>query len=178
MTLNALRAISLTLQWESDAYTNRQNDRGGPTKYGITWRTLQGVTGSVAHPRDLTLEEALRIYHVHFWQPLRLDELRREDVAAKVFDFSVTSGPVAAVKTLQRALNAAAGAKLRVDGKIGPATIAAANADGAKTNAVLDAFIDLQGAYYEAIIENDPSQEENRRGWMRRAAFDPRRFHV
>lgn len=183
MTLRYLRAVTLTLLWETDRYTDRPNDRGGPTKYGITQRFLRAVYGTekAPHPRDLTLEDALRIYHEQFWQRLRADEFEREDVASKVFDMAVNMGEGNAVLYLQRALNTVLDdlvPLLTVDGRIGSKTIAAANHPAAKTAAVMERLIALQGAFYHRLVAGDATQAENSGGWARRAAFDPRKFHV
>jgi len=97
-------------------YVDHPSDPGGRTNYGISQR---------AYPsediRNMTLERAKQIYRRDYWDACRCDELRG-DIGFHVFDAAVNSG----VRRASLWLQAAAGAT--PDGKIGPQTIAAANA--------------------------------------------------
>ncbi|WP_262515620.1 glycoside hydrolase family 108 protein [Agrobacterium tumefaciens] len=88
-------------------YVNAKTDRGGPTKYGITHKTLaahRGVASVTAEQvKAMTREEATEIYRRSYWVQSGGDLLPKGlDYAA--FDFGVNSGPATAVRRLQRVL--------------------------------------------------------------------------
>lgn len=103
-------------------YAEHRADSGGATKYGITRRRLaqhRGRAVSKSEVRALTTAEATVIYRAMYWDALRGDELPA-GIDHAVFDFAVHSGVPRAVRALQRAVGVAE------DGRIGPATLAAA----------------------------------------------------
>ncbi|MEW9585526.1 glycoside hydrolase family 108 protein [Paraburkholderia sp. DGU8] len=99
-------------------YSNNPADPGGETMWGVTARVARaaGYTGPMKNlPRDTAKAIAKKLY----WDPLRLDELDAR-VAFQILDANYNGGhPVIWMQ-------GAAGAK--VDGLIGPATIAAVQA--------------------------------------------------
>jgi lysozyme family protein len=108
---------------DEGGYANDPNDNGGPTNFGITqaalnaWRAEQGEP--TAPVRTIKRDEAQRIYRSEYWDVVRADELPA-GVDYMVFDGAVNSGPARSVKWLQQALG------VKIDGAIGPVTIAAA----------------------------------------------------
>jgi lysozyme family protein len=99
-------------------YSNNPADPGGETMWGVTARVARaaGYTGPM---KDLPRDTAKAIAKKLYWDPLRLDELDPR-VAFQIFDTNYNGGhPVIWMQ-------GAAGAK--VDGLIGPATIAAVQA--------------------------------------------------
>ncbi len=96
-------------------------DPGGVTKYGISSR---------AHPdvdvERLTVEEAVEIYRKHYWLEI-YDRILVQDVANKIFDFSVNMGHERSHRLVQTALNEVFRAGLKVDGVFGKATLSALN---------------------------------------------------
>lgn len=99
-------------------YSNNAADPGGETMWGVTARVARasGYAGAMCDlPRDTAKSIAKKLY----WDPLRLDELDPR-VAFQIFDANYNGGhPVIWMQ-------GAAGAK--VDGLLGPATIAAVQA--------------------------------------------------
>lgn len=97
-------------------------DKGGLTKYGITHLTHdQAIELGIVErkeTRDLTVEEARRIYRRLYWDAARCSDLP-EPLALFVFDCAVNQGVRTAVKLLQFALG------VNPDGVMGPATLAA-----------------------------------------------------
>ncbi|HMV53639.1 MAG TPA: glycosyl hydrolase 108 family protein [Rhodocyclaceae bacterium] len=152
------------LQREGDHYTNRAADRGGPTKYGITQSTLSRYRGrpvSAAEVQALTREEARAIYcqiYVHPWEWIADDALR-----ALMVDTAVQHGR--APKLLQEAANAA-GARLAIDGSIGPGTRAAVLQ--MPPYRMWRALYARRLAYYGELVRDDSSQAANIHGWMNR----------
>ena len=179
MTLRFLRAISLSLQFEGEAYTNDPDDAGGATRYGLTWKFLSSHIGANAiHPRELTLDDALGIYWAYIWQPQRFDEYADAEVAMKVFDMALPMGEPQAVKYLQRVLHQAGEQSVKIDGRIGPQTLGAVAEAKERRLPIVDELITASKSHYLNIIQRKPSQAKFRGGWLRRATYDPRRFRV
>lgn len=158
-------------------FVDHPDDRGGPTRYGITQPVArsEGYGGAMS---ALPLAVARDIYRRRYWQAPKFDHVatRMPAVAAELFDTGVNMGPAAAVRFLQRALNVLNRggrdwADIAVDGQIGPRTLAAvdglARRRGARGEAVLvKALNALQGARYIALAEARPSQESFVFGWL------------
>lgn len=99
-------------------YSNNPADPGGETMWGVTQRVARAY-GYAGAMRDLPRDTAKAIAKKLYWDPLQLDELDAR-VAFQVFDANYNGGhPVIWMQ-------GASGAK--VDGLIGPATIAAVQA--------------------------------------------------
>ena len=159
---------------EGPTFTNRPADRGGPTKYGVTQKTLAG-----AWKRAVTLEEvaaltedaARQVYELEFivrpgYGPIVSDELR-----AFVVDCAVQHGPATASEWLQASI------AVTIDGQVGPKTIAAVNSAPLRT--VYALILSARMAYYGKIVSHDPVlakaraagfnlQAENAYGWANR----------
>ena len=118
----ALKAVLI----HEGGYVNHSNDPGGPTNKGVTQRVYDGYRkrkGLV--PRTVKMIERAEIeaiYRQLYADKIAFDDLP-EGLAYVVFDGAVNSGPAQSVKWLQRALR-----MNRVDGVIGPATLAAIDA--------------------------------------------------
>ncbi|MFM0506699.1 glycoside hydrolase family 108 protein [Paraburkholderia sp. RL17-373-BIF-A] len=99
-------------------YSNNAADPGGETMWGVTARVAR-ASGYAGAMRDLPRDTAKAIAKKLYWDPLRLDEFDPR-VAFQIFDANYNGGhPVIWMQ-------GAAGAK--VDGLLGPATIAAVQA--------------------------------------------------
>lgn len=152
-------------------YSNRASDAGGPTKYGITHKTLAAHRGvksvTAAQVKAMTLAEAEAIYRKSYWAQSGGDVLPVGlDYAA--FDFGVNSGPSRAVKVLQGVVGVAQ------DGKIGPATLAAV---GRYTGGVVKLIRDYcaaRMAYLRGLTSPKTGFPVNGRGWtIRVTGVDP-----
>jgi lysozyme family protein len=180
------KVISDILRVEGASYTNHPNDRGGPTKYGITLATLRAWRGqpalAAAEVQALTEAEARRIYYdryvirpgfagVYSISPL---------VGIEVIDSGVNAGPYRAAIWLQLGLNAFNRSfrtppdypELLVDGRIGRMTLDAmskffALRGKARAERVLFRALNcLQGSHYLSLGAANPSQEEFMLGWF------------
>lgn len=103
-------------------YVDNPDDNGGPTKYGITLATLSDWRKQNCTALDvfeLHIIEAKQIYKKKYWDPVRGDELPFA-LAFLVADAAVNSGPIQAIRWLQKAL------RLSSDGIFGPITLARA----------------------------------------------------
>ncbi len=173
-------------------YVNDPDDPGGPTRFGVTLKTLRGlgmdVTGDGRIDRRdvkaLSAAQAEAIFLEHYFRRPGIARLP-ESLQASVFDMYVNAGRNA-VKILQRLLNRM-GAALAVDGLIGPATeAAAAEAQQRAPNHLADAYgIERRNYYYRLAAGNRRLRKYVRRrdggkgGWILRAeSFISPRFHL
>ena len=159
-------------------YVNHRDDRGGPTRYGITEKVARahGYHGPMAM---LPREEARAIYKRLFWHRPRYDAVaeRAPMIAAELFDTGVNMGPAVASTFLQRALTALNRQgrdypDLVPDGKIGKKTLAALDrflamrGDAGGEQVLLRALEALQGERYLALAEQRPANESFLYGWL------------
>lgn len=97
-------------------YVNNPADPGGETRYGISKRAypLEDI-------KAMTLDRAKALYLRDYWGPAGCDAVP-DGIKFDLFDMAVNSGPVTAIKTLQRAVGTTP------DGLLGPLTLQAVNA--------------------------------------------------
>src|SRR5690606_20078473 len=120
MDRNFERALSRVLRHEG-GWSDHPSDPGGATMKGVTLATFRRYVkpdASKADLRKITDEQVATCYRRHYWDAIAGAELPG-GVDYAVFDFAVHSGPARAAKYLQMVVGA------KVDGKIGPATLAA-----------------------------------------------------
>lgn len=149
-------------------YVDDKNDNGGETKYGISKRSYPNVD-----IKNLTLDGAKEIYYKDFWntKPLELSLIDDEKIAIELFDTAVNMGVGVAARFLQEALNLMNRNQkdwndLKVDGFCGKVTLMAYKK--ARKHILIKILNGLQFCRYKTICENDPSQENNFNGWMKR----------
>ncbi|GGB18937.1 hypothetical protein GCM10011380_05620 [Sphingomonas metalli] len=158
-------------------YARNPADRGGATRWGVS-EPVARAQGWQGPMRALPREEAKAIYRRIYWLRPRLDYVadRAPRIAAELFDTGVNMGPPVAITFLQRALNAlnrnrADYVDVAVDGRIGPATLAALDAflavraPGGEA-VLLKAIEALQGERYLALAERRPANEAFLYGWL------------
>lgn len=148
-------------------YVDRPADRGGPTKFGITAKTLGrvrrlGRDATADEVRALTEPEAREIYRTVFLDEPRFSEIRDVRLRALLVDCGVHSGPGRAAMWLQRALGVSA------DGVVGPATLTAVAA--AEPGRLYDRVLAQRLRHLGRLITDDRSQAEFAAGWMARCA--------
>lgn len=157
-------------------YVDHPADRGGPTNYGITHKTLARYLDREVTREDvrqLSKELAAEIYRRAYYLEPRLDALPSR-VRPFLFDSAVNHGPRRAVRFLQQVLNAAGFGRLAVDGLAGPTTRHhAETGEKAMGPWLLAALAEERRIFYRLIVERDPSQQVFLKGWMNRVAeFD------
>lgn len=164
MALTTDDIIDGIIRREGSTYTNRKNDRGGPTRFGVTLATLRDYHHDDAVTAEevehLTEAEARAIYKTMYVERPGFDRIATDALRAFLVDWGVTSGPRTAIKHLQRLLGVAE------DGILGPYTVRKANA--ADQRSLYVALIDDRDAFVKAIVAHDASQEENLNGWLNR----------
>ncbi len=159
------------------AYVNHPADRGGPTHYGITQRTLSRYLGravSISEIENLDQSLAREIYREKFYLAPGLDKLP-EPIQEFVFDSAVNHGPKQALLFVQRSCNLL-GAKppLREDGIMGDNTRrAAATAARLFCARLKRTLLAERRNFYFRLVEAQPSQQIFLKGWLNRLAeFD------
>jgi lysozyme family protein len=179
-----LEALKRTLEHEG-GYVNNPKDKGGETYRGITrknWPTWKGwaivdknkplKTGQLI--KDIELDKLIQdFYFKNFWTPIKADELHYW-VAYALFDCAVMQGQKTAIKTLQRALNKYTNKgqfskpvfSLKVDGIIGPKTIAAANE--CEPTELVNLIAQERLKTVQDIVNANPSQAGFLMGWTNR----------
>ena len=138
-------------------YVNDPHDAGGETKYGIAKRWYPNVD-----IKNLTQDQAKKIYHQDYWRPAKCDEIPSQ-LRHIYFDMCVNFGRRGAVKVLQQAANSKNKNKIEVDGGLGPATLRAIrylNVDRVRAYRVLR---------FANLVIKKPDQEKFWLGWFRRA---------
>jgi hypothetical protein len=103
-----------------------------------------------------------QFYKQNFWNGW-LQGILSNEVAKRVFDFSVNSGPERAVLTFQQAVNDFHSPPLAIDGALGPLTVAATNA--CDPEALVKAFCNLRLEFYQSL----PDWNLYGAGWKIRA---------
>jgi len=155
--METFNEIIETVLTHEGGYVNDPTDLGGETKYGITKKFYPSVD-----IKNLTKEQAKKIYHQDYWKPAKCDEVPLH-LRHIYFDMCVNFGRRGAVKVLQRAANSTIKDKLEVDGGIGSKTL----------SAIQKLSIDRVRAYrvlrFANLVIKKPEQERFWVGWYRRA---------
>lgn len=168
-------------------YSDHENDSGGETYMGIArnfhpdWRGWDFIDqmkreGKRIGHTDPLYNLAMTFYRNHFWNRVRGDEIRDQDVANKIFDIAVNMGVQRSILFLQKALNilnknTELYADITEDGAIGPNTIYTLNRHlDLKGNEVLLKTIALyQGNHYIKYATKNKSKQVFMYGWVKRA---------
>lgn len=157
-------------------YSNVRSDAGGPTKYGITHKTLaahRGVRSVTAEQvKALKLTEAEEIYRKGYWTQSGGDLLPVGlDYAA--FDFGVNSGPARAVKVLQAVVG------VPEDGNAGPQTAAAVKAYKGGVAKLIRDYCEARMAFLRSLKNPKTGFPVNGRGWtIRVTGTDPKGLYA
>ncbi len=150
---------------EGSEYTNRPTDRGGPTKYGITQKTLADHRGTPVTPADvehLTEAEARKIYWFRYYLQPHFDQIHDPALSTLMVDSGIQHGTTRVVKWLQTIVGT------KTDGVLGPQTISAVNSYGSYN--IYKLFLKHRIQFYGEIIEADHTQAVYARGWLSRVS--------
>lgn len=157
--------ITAILKNEGSRYTDHAADKGGPTRYGITQATLTAYRGHPVTPVDvasLTEAEARAIYEQDYIKGPGFDRIGSDALRFVLVDYAVNSGPITAIRALQRTLG------VPVDGNLGPVTEQAANLKDGRRLAL--GVLAQRARHFGRIITDNPTQAMFAAGWMDRLA--------
>lgn len=105
------RAMAIVFELEGGhVHRSKEADPGGETNFGISQRSFPDL-----NIKGLTAAQARDLYLQDFWLEPRINRLDWPQCLL-VFDYGIHSGPLRAIRELQRLLG------LRQDGIIGPVT--------------------------------------------------------
>lgn len=122
--MNVSGIITEILEREGSKYTNDPADKGGPTKYGITQKTLSDYRGRPVTADEvsrLTEPEARSIYFQLYVRGPGFQKIIDEPLMALAVDCGVNHGQERAIEWLQELVG------VRADGEFGPVTADAIN---------------------------------------------------
>ena len=169
-------AFISTLLKHEGGFVNDPDDPGGATNKGITFATfrkyakkLLGVEPTLQNLKRISNEQAAKIYKKKYWDKIRGDEIKDQNLANIVFDFYVNAGRNA-TKLLQRVINQLGG-NLVIDGGIGPITIKAL--DKLDFKKVYMLYKKGRADYYHRICEKNPKLKKFLKGWLNRVNSFP-----
>ncbi|AXF22845.1 hypothetical protein CUJ89_20290 [Burkholderia pyrrocinia] len=166
------KKISAIILQHEGGYSNRANDKGGATNHGIAWNTWQayamedvGVEPTIENLKNLTDDQAEKIYLKRYWEPKGFCKFNDMRVALMVYDWTITSG--GAARQIQKLLNNKYGSNISVDGGMGSETVAALN-NVQDQDALLQDIAEIRRQYYTNLTINDSTQLANLKGWLNR----------
>jgi lysozyme family protein len=152
-------------------YVNHNNDRGGPTNFGITKETLEAWRHKKLTADDvkaLSRTEAFTIYKHNYYLNSGITGLPIL-IQPIVFDMAVNMGPSGGIKLLQKLLNKIS-VRVVVDGNIGYATrYSASEACKNYPDTIINLITTARIERYKAIAARDPEQKVFLSGWIARA---------
>jgi lysozyme family protein len=146
-------------------FVDHPEDRGGPTKYGVTLASLQRWRQHPCQKSDiqtLTEPEARQILTELFLIQPGFQLIADQSLRAFVTDWGVNSGPTNAIKALQDAVS------VTQDGVLGPQTIKAINAMDPRL-LFLRVFASRL-KFIGHLLSRQPSQAVFAEGWLTRLA--------
>ncbi len=147
-------------------YSNDKNDAGGETNHGISKRSYPELD-----IKNLTKDDAKKIFKRDFWNPLNLDFWPECNLAYNVFEFSIHSGNHRAVIMLQICVNAINAHKiLQEDGVFGSKTKEAfMQCDREVLN---KCYKSATGFFYYHLTTIREEDKKFIKGWLKRAYED------
>lgn len=150
------------LAHEGTVFTNTKADKGGATKYGVTFRTWQTYGYdkdgdgkiTVQDVKLLTLEDAKLIAKKQYWDYFEADKIANQSLAEFIVDWSYNSGVGYVNGKLKQLLNIANIQHIK----------------SLQINAVsaADLFEKLKAArliLVQKIVDNNPTQAKFLKGW-------------
>ena len=154
------------LSWEG-GFANVAGDRGGATKYGVTISTwkAQGYDKDgdgdidVDDLRLITPQDAMEICRKNFWNRWKADQINDQSLANILVDWVWGSGKYGI--TIPQTLLG-----VKADGIVGPKTLAALNAQDART--FFYKVWQRRKKYLNDICVSRPVNYKFLNGWLRR----------
>lgn len=164
-----LLAMNYILENEG-GYSNDKRDRGGETKYGISKKSFPNVD-----IKNLTIEEAEKIYKREYWDKLKLDDIEDDELRIKLFDMAVNFGVGSAIKLAKNAFETLFNVEKYPDTpEMTDELIADIN--NIEHGRLLKVLVSLCRKYYDGIVAKNSTMKVFIKGWHKRANRDPDDF--
>jgi Putative secretion activating protein len=152
---------------------NYVNGRLIGTNMGVTpaalaaYRGVPATTITQAEMRAMSIEEAVAIGYQNYFVAPGFDRLPYSKLVEHYFDFGWGSGPVTAIRYLQRQVGA------DVDGVMGPQTIEryVAYVSNKAHRAALVEAVETRLAFFRRICDQRPANRVFLNGWLRRGRW-------
>ncbi len=144
MDRNFAKSLALVLKSEG-GWSDNPQDPGGATMKGVTltnFRLYVNPTATKDDLRHITDAQIATVYRRFYWDAILGAELP-DGVDYAVVDFAVNSGPGRSAKYLQQIVG------VQVDGRIGPATLAAVRA--MLPSSVIDELCDRRLTFLQGL---------------------------
>ncbi len=142
-------------------------DRGGKTRFGIAQKYHPSIAPSFyTCPALDALAQAQQIYTSDYAKPLSLASISSQPIANKLLDVAINCGTGISATMAQTGANNL-GAKLRVDGSLGPVSIAAIN--GVDSGRLMGQLIVLSQTHYREVAARDHATPNEIASWLTRA---------
>jgi lysozyme family protein len=141
-------------------FSNNPNDRGGMTKFGISKASYPHVD-----IQNLTKDDAVKIYKKDMWDRFKLERIKDQDVANKVFDMIVLMGKARATLLFESTL-IKLGFAIPKDGILDDEMVHIINNYNSGT--LLSKYREELKKFIDRIVETNPSQKVFYKGWMNR----------
>jgi lysozyme family protein len=164
--MNRAQIIDLILLDEGSVYTNREDDFGGPTKFGITIPAFSDFLGRKVTAEDISHlnRESAVLFYETWYDNYKIDSY--PEVFRHAFvDTVVIKGYGGASGLLQKSLQFL-GQPVKLDYDAGDKTRAAVKNVDAEL--LKEVFLNEREADAHQIVKNYPSQVVNLQGWLNR----------
>ena len=157
--------ISDIISREGRTYTDFPGDKGGPTKFGITLKTLADWRHHACEPVDvqnMDEAEARAIYADRYIHAPGFHQILDDRLRALVVDCGVNSGTATACCWLQKVLG------VYPDGVFGPATLGALSSRD--VHIVYTGVCAQRLRFLGRVITDSPTNAQFAAGWLNRVA--------
>lgn len=158
-------------------YSNRKEDKGGRTNFGVMQGNLNEYNGW-KHPyrtnynmpknvEDLTHEQAKTVLRENTYLRYGIDKISDKKLARQMFDQTVNPGPGATIPTFQREINKLKNTNLPGTDIVGKQTQAALNTmSEEELRELRQRMAKNRLEYYFQKVKEDPTQKANLNGWL------------
>lgn len=150
-----------TLKRLEGGFVNNSADTGGATNRGVTltiFRAFFGKDKDVTDLKNMT-DAQWKVIMKSYWDRCKGDEIKNQSVAEIIVDWHINSG-YPPLKKVQGILG------VKQDGIFGAKTLAAIN--GSDQECLHCRIKRARRAYYENIVNANPSQSVFLKGWLNR----------
>jgi lysozyme family protein len=171
------------IQVEGVLFTVTQYDRGGATKFGVTFSVYKtwcngkqieippcdkdGNGRLTANDLRLTvLQDVKPIYRQNYWNLCKADNITNQEVAELLVDMIIHCGVgfnAQHIKAFQRIVGA------NQDGKVGPLTLQATNKGNSRK--IYNELSKYRKSFYKKLTLRRPTQKKFLRGWYNRLSI-------